>query len=172
MQWSELVRKTVPQFHRLASANGNAQSPTVTSWDGWTMSPLAEDERRRRQDWWLLACSARTYSRSCRLHYNNNLCCWNMHFKIVLIIIIADGIYVTKCNIKSFEATVENSTVIEQRLDTNERTYNFKTMTNNWQTVNRCNVSGQTVPNSWPGHRKRPCTNSRATNWRDEKMVG
>jgi len=36
----------------------------------------------------------------------------------------------------------------------------FKTMTKNWQTVNRRNVSGQAVPKSWPGHRKRPCTNS------------
>jgi len=45
-------------------------------------------------------------------------------------------------------------------------------MTKNWQTVNRRNVSGQTVPKSWPGHRKRPYTNSRATNWRDEKMHG
>jgi len=48
----------------------------------------------------------------------------------------------------------------------------FKTMTKNWQAVNRRNFSGQTVPKSWSGHRKRPCTNSRATNWRDEKMVG
>jgi len=45
-------------------------------------------------------------------------------------------------------------------------------MTKNWQTVNRRNISGQTVPKSWPGHWKRPCSNSRVTNWRDEKMVG
>jgi len=45
-------------------------------------------------------------------------------------------------------------------------------MTKNWQTVNRRTVSGQTVPKSWPCYRKRPCTNSRVTNWRDEKMVG
>jgi len=38
---------------------------------------------------------------------------------------ISNGIYVAKCNIKSFEATIENSTVIEQRLDTNDRTNNF-----------------------------------------------
>jgi len=48
----------------------------------------------------------------------------------------------------------------------------FKTMTKNWQTVNRRNVRGQIVSKSWPGHRKRPCTNSRATIWRYEKMVG
>jgi len=68
----------------------------------------------------------------------------------LIIIIISDGIYVTKCNIKSFYATVENGTVIEQRLDTNESTNIFKTMTKNWQTVNRRNISGQTVPKSWP----------------------
>jgi len=43
---------------------------------------------------------------------------------IIIIIKIVDVIYVTKCNIKRFLATVETSTVIEQRLDTNKRTNN------------------------------------------------
>jgi len=46
----------------------------------------------------------------------------------------------------------------------------FKMMMKNWETVNRRNVSGQTVPKIWPGHRERPCTNSRATrSWLDDE---
>jgi len=41
----------------------------------------------------------------------------------------------------------------------------FKTMTKNWQTVSRRNVSEQTVPKSWPGHRKRDELAGREDGW-------
>jgi len=39
------------------------------------------------------------------------------------------------------------------------------------QTVDRRNVSRQTVPKSWPRQRKHPCIDSRATNWQEELMM-
>jgi len=48
----------------------------------------------------------------------------------------------------------------------------FKTMMKNRQTVNRRNVSRQTVPKSWPGHRKRPCVERRTggtRRWLDDE---
>jgi len=52
----------------------------------------------------------------------------------------------------------------------------FKMMTKNWQTVNRRSLmsAGKLFQRekNCPIHWKRPCINSRATNWLQEKMVG
>ena len=49
---------------------------------------------------------------------------WKVLFiRLTIILIIYAEINVTKCNIKSFQVTIQISTVIEQRLDMNDNKF-------------------------------------------------